>query len=101
MSNRTKRVVDTALTLTLVVLASIVLLTVLVSQSGCSGVILTPTYSKLLDDTAAISTALANGADANQCSPADAKKALRWNADAWARFVSARDGKATTKPAGK
>ena len=61
---------------------------------GCSGVIMTPTYSRLLDETAALSGAFANSADANTCPPGDMRRALRWNADAWKRFVAARDGQA-------
>jgi len=102
MSERAKRVVDTALTLTLAVLVSIVLLTVLVSQSGCSGVILSAEYSKLLDETTALSAATATAANDGVLDPAGMKAALRMQAGVWQKFRDGRDGnKPTTKPAGR
>ena len=101
MSERTKRVVDTALALAVAMLIGIAVLTLLVSQSGCSGVILSAEYSKLLDETTALSAATATAANDGVLDAAGMKAALRMQAGVWQKFRDGRDGKKPiTKPAG-
>jgi hypothetical protein len=64
--------------------------------AGCSGVVLSARYSTLLNESAAISKAAADMADANQMTPFEMKCSLRWNAEAWRKFQDGRDGKAPT-----
>ena len=61
--------------------------------AGCSGVIMTAEYSAKLDETAALSAGLAEDAALNRLDPNQMKTALKYNADAWACFQSARDAK--------
>ncbi len=63
--------------------------------AGCSGVILSPAYSTLLDETAALSAGLATDAAQGRMDANDMKAALKYNADAWACFQAGRDGKAS------
>jgi len=60
--------------------------------AGCHEVSMSPVYSKLLDDTAALSEETAKRAEADALSPSEMKLGLRSNADAWQKFRDARDG---------
>lgn len=59
---------------------------------GC-GVVVNPTYSQLLDQTAALAADDAVRADANGLTADQMKTCLRAEANAWQSFRSARDGK--------
>jgi len=72
------------------------LLTV-IALGGCSGVILSPTYSQLLDETTALSKETADRAEAGTITADTMKLALRKQATTWARFKDARDGKDGTE----
>jgi uncharacterized protein YcfL len=61
---------------------------------GCSGVIMNASYSKLLDQTAALSQETADRAVAGTLSPDDMKAALVSQAAVWQHFRAGRDGKA-------
>ncbi len=64
---------------------------------GCSGVIMTAEYSAKLDETAALSAGLAEDAARGLLDPNEMKTALKYNADAWTCFQTARDGKTPSK----
>lgn len=67
----------------------------LVCMAGCSGVILSPTYSQMLDDSAYLSETLADRYEAGKLDPNTLGAGLRWNANAWKKFQDARDGRAS------
>jgi len=60
--------------------------------AGCSGVIMNAEYSSKLDETAALSAGLAEDAARGKLDPNEMRTALKYNADAWKCFQSARDG---------
>lgn len=62
---------------------------------GCNGVTLSPTYSTLLDQTAALSQDTATRAQAGTLTQAQETQALVGQAATWQLFRSARDGNAT------
>ena len=66
--------------------------------AGC-GVWMNPTYSRLLDSTAALSAETAKRADAGQLSQPEMVQALKLQAATWQLFCDARDGKASTPSA--
>ena len=74
-----------------VVIAMLVVLGV-AGVVGC-GVMMTPTYSTLLDQTAAQSANDAMRYDANQLTPAQVGTVLHAEANTWQMFRNARDGK--------
>jgi hypothetical protein len=59
---------------------------------GCSAVTLNAEYSRILDETAALSATTADRAEAGRLDPNCMKQALRWNARCWRLFQDARDG---------
>lgn len=61
--------------------------------AGCGGVILSPEYSRLVDETAALSDETARRAEAGGLSEQQKTDALRSQARLWKRFRDARDGK--------
>ena len=61
--------------------------------TGCSGVILSPGYSRQLDETAALAGSFARDARAGRMDANDMMSALDWNAAAWKCFQDARDGR--------
>lgn len=70
-----------------------------VTLAGCSGVILSADYSRLLDQTAALSAETARRADLPESDAlgltrADMAAALRYQAEVWLKLRDARDGKA-------
>lgn len=71
-------------------LISILMLAVLVG--GC-GVVMSPTYSGLLDTTTALAVDNAARADANQLTVEQMKACLNAEAKAWQYFRDARDGR--------
>lgn len=71
-----------------------ILLLALTASAGCGGVILSPQYSRLLDDTAAISAETARRAQAGDLSAEEMARALDSQADIWRKFQQARDGEA-------
>ncbi|MHC4717524.1 MAG: hypothetical protein ACYS5V_11175 [Planctomycetota bacterium] len=73
---------------------AILLLLALTASAGCGGVILSPRYSRLLDDTAAISAETARRAEAGDLSAEEMARALSRQADVWRKFQQARDGEA-------
>ena len=73
---------------TLMILAVLVVL-----LSGCSGVIMNAEYSRLLDQTVMLSSAIANTAETGAMSELEMAAALRAHATAWKQFQAARDGK--------
>lgn len=75
-------------------LITILLLLALTASAGCNGVILSPTYSRLLDDTAALSAATARRAGAGELSADQMSAALAAQAQVWRKFQQARDGEA-------
>jgi|GEM_PF-2299815 len=66
--------------------------------SGCGGVILSASYSQLLDETTALSATLAERAEAGRLDANSMTRGLRWNADMWRNFQDARDGRQPGKP---
>jgi len=60
---------------------------------GCNGVILNPTYSQLLDQTATL--AATTDARWDTLTPAQQKQAFHGDANLWAKFKAAKDGVAT------
>jgi len=73
----------------------IIMLVLLVLMAGCSGVIMNPKYAELLDKTSILSDAWADRAEAGTMTPEEKTAALRANADFWAEFRAAKDGKTT------
>ena len=73
----------------------LIVLVLAVLVSGCSGVILSPKYSALLDKTAALSAETAVRAQGGELSEADKTAALVKQAQVWKEFQAARDGKVT------
>lgn len=71
---------------------AVLMVVLLVGVAGC-GVILSPTYSQLLDKTAALAGDNAARYDANQLTPAQVGTCLHAEANAWQSFRNARDGK--------
>lgn len=63
---------------------------------GCSGVVMTPTYSNLLDQTATWSKTVSDQAANGQKTVEQMKQDLDTNAQLWQAFKDARDGKETT-----
>ena len=63
-------------------------------MGGCSKVQVNAEYSQILDETAALSSTVADRAEANLLDPNCMTQALRWNARCWRLFQDARDGKA-------
>lgn len=59
--------------------------------AGCSGVILSPKYSLLLDRTQEASATTAQRALDGKLTPAEMCNALGWQAVIWQRFCNARD----------
>jgi len=59
---------------------------------GCSGVILSPTYSRLLDQTADLSAQTAQRAHDGTLPAGDMRDALVYQSIVWQRFCNARDG---------
>lgn len=66
---------------------------------GCN-MYMNSTYSQLLDRTAATSTEFADRGADGKLTQDETVKALRWNADMWARFQNARDGVTGNAPGG-
>ena len=60
---------------------------------GCSGVIMSSQFSKLLDQTADTAEEVADRADAGELSEMEMKRALRIQANTWRDFQKAKDGK--------
>ena len=76
----------------------VVVLVVLVGLlAGCNGVILSPTYSQLLDQTAAWTAQAAAQAENGTLDEQQMKACLKSSADHWQKFKDARDGKAAAK----
>ena len=64
-----------------------------VLASGCGGVWMNATYTRLLDETAALSDETARRANAGQLDANEMAAALSVQARVWSRFVAAREGK--------
>jgi len=75
----------------MVLVVSILCATVL---AGCGGVWMNAEYSRLLDETAALSAETARRAQAGELDPNEMAAALRAQAGVWAKLVDARDGNA-------
>ena len=75
-------------------LITIALLLTLTASAGCRAVILSPEYSRLLDDTAALSAETARRAETGDLSADQMTRALTGQADVWRKFQQARDGEA-------
>ncbi|HUU91634.1 MAG TPA: hypothetical protein VM238_10525 [Phycisphaerae bacterium] len=71
---------------------AVFLILAILGISGC-GVVMTATYSQLLDETAALSARTSAAADANTLNEGGMKEALRKQAAVWQMFRDARDGK--------
>jgi len=80
------------------ILILIVMLLALTASAGCGGVILSADYSRLLDDTAAVSAETARRAAAGDLSAGQMARALADQADVWRKFQEARDGSAASSP---
>ena len=65
--------------------------------AGCNGVILNAEYSRLLDETAAISRETAARARQGRLDPNQMAEALTRQADVWQKFRDARDGAAADR----
>ena len=74
-------------------LAATLLVAAIVATPGCSGVILNAEYSRLLDETAALSASTADAADAGELTEEEMTEALILQAQRWQQFRDARDGK--------
>ena len=61
--------------------------------AGCSGVILSPGYSRQLDETAALADSFAKDARAGRMDANDMMSVIDWNATAWKCFQDGRDGR--------
>ncbi len=61
--------------------------------TGCSGVWMNATYTRLLDETAALSDETARRANAGQLDANEMAAALSVQAHVWHKFVAAREGK--------
>lgn len=72
----------------------VLLLLAAVLPAGCTGVMLSAEYSRLLDQTAALSAETAKRAEAGTLTQPQMVSALRYQADCWATFRDARDGRA-------
>ena len=70
-----------------------ILILVLALLPGCSGVLLNAEYSRLLDETAALSDATADAAEAGRLDPNQMTQALRKQAAVWEQFRAGRDGR--------
>lgn len=79
---------------TLLVLVMVLVIGVLPS----CGVVMNSTYSTLLDQTAALSVETAKRAQTGTLTPADMTLALQAQANTWALFQGARDGKTPALP---
>jgi len=75
-------------------LIMIVLLLAVTGSAGCRAVMLSPEYSRLLDDTAALSAETARRAEAKDLSADQMTRALAGQAAVWRKFQQARDGEA-------
>jgi len=64
-----------------------------VLTAGCSGVWMNAQYSRLLDETAALSDETARRANNGQLDPNEMAAALTVQAGVWNKFVAAREGK--------
>lgn len=69
----------------------VLLLTLAILLTGCSGVILSSQYSRLLDQTQALSAETAQRAHDGKLTPAEMAEALACQAIIWQRFCNARD----------
>ena len=76
-----------------VIALMVALLMVGFAVSGCGGVVLSADYSRLLDQTAALSAETAARAERDELTPDQMKAALIVQADVWRRFQDGRDGK--------
>ena len=76
----------------------VVLLLAAVVLPGCRGVILSPTYSDLLNRTAVAAAAEAARANAGGMDANEMRAVIKWNSEAWQLFRDARDGIDSTKP---
>lgn len=74
------------------------IIALLLSLTGCSGVMLNATYSKLLDQTAALSRDTADRAKAGKLTPDQMTGALDAQATTWEQFRAASKGQTTTQP---
>jgi len=70
----------------------VVVLLCAVFMTGCGGVWMNATYSRLLDETAALADETARRADAGQLDPNEMADALTIQAGVWSKFVAAREG---------
>lgn len=68
-----------------------ILLLVAVTLAGCSDVLLSPTYSLLLDRTQALSVETARRAQEGKLTAAQMRDALTFQSIVWTRFCNARD----------
>ena len=75
----------------MVLVVSILCATVL---AGCGGVWMNAEYSRLVDETAALSAETARRAEGRELDPNQMAAALRAQACVWGKLVDARDGKA-------
>ena len=75
------------------ILIAAIVLGLLCGAAGCNGVMLSATYSNLLDTTATLSDETAKQAEAGTLTPEEMTQALRGQAKVWRRFQDARDGK--------
>ncbi len=73
-------------------LLTVLLLAVLCASAGCRAVMLSREYSRLLDQTAALSAETARRAEAGELTAGQMARALRAQARVWQRFKHARDG---------
>ncbi|MBI5723177.1 MAG: hypothetical protein HZA50_04405 [Planctomycetes bacterium] len=75
------------------IVTTFMLLFVLAGVLGGCGVMMTGEYSRLLDETAALSNQTATMAENSQLTSEQKTASLRKQADTWAKFQDARDGK--------
>lgn len=71
----------------------VVVLLCAVLLTGCSGVWMNAEYTRLLDETAALSDVTARRANAGQLDANEMAAALSVQARVWCKFVAAREGK--------
>ena len=65
---------------------------VVLGITGCRGVVLNAEYSRLLDQTAALSAESATRAEQGKLTEDQKTQILRYEAQVWQRFRDARDG---------
>ena len=73
----------------------LIVVVILIALAGCNGVNLSPKYSQLLDETAALSNDTATKAEAGVLTSDQKTTSLRGQATVWQEFRDGRDGKAT------